>query len=602
MKTIKFLILFVCLGTISFSQVQTNDTKVIYDSKGNKFGEGIYRYNKQEGKWIYYFSNGRKMAEGNFQSGDGTDIGSNGIPRNGRVGKWYTYYENGTLKQESNFVNGKLNGIYKSYYESGSIKADGYYVDDKYDGKWIIYFSNGKKMAEGNFQSGDGTDLGATGIPRNGRVGKWYVYNEKNGFLEQNLNYVNGKLNGIAETYYESGKLKEYRSYVDGKLNGIYKIYYENGNLKQESNTINDKYNGITKLYNENGSLASVENYVDDKLNGITKLYYKSGSLQAEQNYINGKLNGIYKIYYENGNLKQESNTINEKNNGITKVFNENGSLARVENFVDDKLNGITKLYNENGSLNREENYVNGVLQSSKTISQTNTITNSPCSVKSQKNNDIEYCKNCEGSGSKTVKSSSKCTNCANWNAEYRSKVACNVCRDSRLNPNIKTWKETCGICKGSGRDFEQEKRNKDFGGYDTRLINGVYNGVYNNLEFKSVSIEHRKKGMSTYGTGTQTEFTYLERSNICSCLGSGWVLPSVYELKSITNDLDSRGFEGDGRYATSDYTGTGKSFDPVYIWVVNFGQSISSEKLQLGSEPNYDSRLKCKVICVKRI
>jgi antitoxin component YwqK of YwqJK toxin-antitoxin module len=549
MTTIKFLILFVCLGTISFSQVQTNDTKVIYDSKGNKFGEGIYRYNKQEGKWIYYFSNGRKMAEGNFQSGDGTDIGSNGIPRNGRVGKWYTYYENGTLKQESNFVNGKLNGIYKSYYESGSIKGDGYYVDDKQDGKWIIYFSNGRKMAEGNYQSGDGTDLGATGIPRNGRVGKWYTYYEKNGFLEQQSNYINGKLNGIFKSYYENGTLQEESNFVNGKLNGIAKTYYENGSIKGE------------------------ENYVDDKLNGITKTYYESGKQKEYRTYVDGKLNGIYKIYYENGNLKQESNTINNEYNGITKV------------------------YNANGSIDREENYVNGVLQSSKTISQTNTITNSPCSVKSQKNNDIEYCKNCEGSGSKTFKSTSKCTNCANWNAEYRSKVACNVCRDSRLNPNIKTWKETCGICKGSGRDFEQEKRNKDFGGYDTRLINGVYNGVYNNLEFKSVSIEHRRKGW-----GIQTEFTYLERSNICSCLGSGWVLPSVYELRSITNDLDSRGFEGDGRYTTSDYTGSGNSFDPVYLWVVNFGQSISSEKLQLGSEPNYNSRLVCKVICVKRI
>ena len=339
MTTIKFLILFVCLGTISFSQVQTNDTKVIYDSKGNKFGEGIYRYNKQEGKWIYYFSNGRKMAEGNFQSGDGTDIGSNGIPRNGRVGKWYTYYENGTLKQESNFVNGKLNGIYKSYYESGSIKGDGYYVDDKQDGKWIIYFSNGRKMAEGNYQSGDGTDLGATGIPRNGRVGKWYTYYEKNGFLEQQSNYINGKLNGIFKSYYENGTLQEESNFVNGKLNGIAKTYYENGSIKGE------------------------ENYVDDKLNGITKTYYESGKQKEYRTYVDGKLNGIYKIYYENGNLKQESNTINNEYNGITKV------------------------YNANGSLDREENYVNGDLQSSKTISQTNTNTNS--STSNTKNKEI---------------------------------------------------------------------------------------------------------------------------------------------------------------------------------------------------------------------
>ena len=246
-------------------------------------------------------------------------------------------------------------------------------------------------------------------------------------------------------------------------------------------------------------------------------------------------------------------------------------------------------------SNNVSSNSSNGT-SSSIASNTSNSNIDSPCNVKSANIDDIESCNSCRGTGQVTKQSSSVCPNCESWNSEYKSKVACHVCKDTRKNPNIKTWKETCSGCKGSGRDYEQEKRNRDFGGYDQRLVKGTYNGTYGNIEYKSISIEQRRSG------GIQTEFDYSKWSTGCSCLGSEWTLPNRGELVLIMKDLQSNGVHGDGKYATNETTIQGGD---KYIYLVNFGQSVLPETKKLSSDPtindNYWHGLHCKVICIKR-
>jgi uncharacterized protein (TIGR02145 family) len=228
-----------------------------------------------------------------------------------------------------------------------------------------------------------------------------------------------------------------------------------------------------------------------------------------------------------------------------------------------------------------------------------NSNIDSPCNVKSVNIDDIESCNSCRGTGQVTRQSSSVCPNCENWNSEYRRKVACHVCKDTRKNPNIKTWKETCTECKGNGRDYEQEKRNRDFGGYDQRIIKGIYNGTLGNaFEYKSISIEHREKYY-----GIQTEFDYSKWSTGCSCLGSEWSLPKRGELVLIMNDLQSNGVIGDGQYATNETEIVG-DFKSNHIWVIAFGQSILPATKMLSTDNRSNDnywQLRCKVICIKR-
>ncbi len=123
------------------------------------------------------------------------------------------------------------------------------------------------------------------------------------------------------------------------------------------------KGNGIRKEYYENGALKSETPYVNGKENGVAKLYYKeNGALKFEVLYTDGKINGIGKVYYENGALKSEISYTDGKINGIEKVYyKESGKLKSEIPYTDGKINGMDKEYDENGKIISAHYYVNGV-------------------------------------------------------------------------------------------------------------------------------------------------------------------------------------------------------------------------------------------------
>ena len=57
--------------------------------------------------------------------------------------------------------------IKKGYYKSGLMSK-----------KWNFYYENGKIKGSGQYFEGDGSNLGDTGIPRNGRTNMWEFWYE----------------------------------------------------------------------------------------------------------------------------------------------------------------------------------------------------------------------------------------------------------------------------------------------------------------------------------------------------------------------------------------------------------------------------------------
>lgn len=438
--------------------------------------------------------------------------------------------------------------------------------------------------------------------------------------------------NGKGTMIYSNGDRYE-GNWSNGKCNGFGIETYSNGD-RYEGNFINNYRSGKGKAFFANGNLYEGD-FSDNYRTGYGKLTYKDG-IKYEGNWSQNKCNGFGIQTWPNGD-RYEGNWLNDKRNGKGKAFWVNGDRYEGD-FVDDFRTGFGKLLKKDGTI-QEGKWLNNVFQgaevassNTKVNSQTSTnststnspamdrfyntisnnstnVTNSskssntvigfPCNVKSVNIDAIESCNSCTGSGQVTRQSSSVCPNCENWNSEYKRKVACHVCKDTRKNQNIKTWKETCNECKGNGRDYEQEKRNKDFGGYDQRIIKGIYNGTLGNaFEYKSISIEHRKKRY-----GIQTEFDYSKWSTGCSCLGSEWSLPNRGELVLIMNDLQSSGVHGDGQYATNETKIVG-DFKSKHIWVVDFGQSINQATKQVSNDNRLNDnywQLRCKVICIKR-
>lgn len=95
------------------------DDKILLSEKtyypGNKIQmEGTFKENHRDGKWTYWYSNGKPWSEGYFKDG-------------------------------------KADGQRITYYENGQVYYRGLYKDDKRVGKWQFYDEAGKLIKEVDF-------------------------------------------------------------------------------------------------------------------------------------------------------------------------------------------------------------------------------------------------------------------------------------------------------------------------------------------------------------------------------------------------------------------------------------------------------------------
>lgn len=247
---------------------------IIYDSLGNKFGEGNFIKGLQNGTWLYYFNNGSKMAEVNFLNGDGGNKGATGIPKNGRDGLFNSFYKNGNPEAINPYKSGKLNGLCTFYYE------------------------NGKKRTVSNYKAGE--------------------------------------LDGLYNTYYENGNKNQVSNFKDGKLDGLANLFYENGNKADISNYKAGQLSGIVTLFYETGNKKDVSNYKAGILDGIYTAYYDNGNKKEQSIYLNGKLEGLYTSYYENGNKKHTRNQKDGGIYGKIYFYHDNGKLATEGTAIGD--------------------------------------------------------------------------------------------------------------------------------------------------------------------------------------------------------------------------------------------------------------------------
>ncbi len=89
----------------------------------------------KQGPFTYYYKNGNKQEEGNYNHGK-------------RTGKWTWRYKNGAIESLGNYnANGELNGTWKSFYKNGQLRGSGNYKEGQQVGQWKWYFNNGQKSA-----------------------------------------------------------------------------------------------------------------------------------------------------------------------------------------------------------------------------------------------------------------------------------------------------------------------------------------------------------------------------------------------------------------------------------------------------------------------
>ena len=236
-------------------------------------------------------------------------------------------------------------GYHKFYYPSGVMSSEGTMKDGKPDAYWKAYYENGKLKSEGNRKK---FEIDST----------WKFYNEE-GKLILEVNYRNGKKNGMKTTFLDKETVKE--NFINDIKEGYARHYFPDGMLKMEIPFVKGLEQGLAKEYAPDGSI-------------ITLIEYKKGFV-VERIKINRKdqnnlKQGRWYVFYQNGNVKQEGNYQDDKKNGYFKEFTESGDLISVNKYINDVLQEeaeeIAKLdvqneYYPDGKIKVRATYRNGL-------------------------------------------------------------------------------------------------------------------------------------------------------------------------------------------------------------------------------------------------
>ena len=99
-------------------------------------------------------------------------------------------------------------------------------------------------------------------------------------------------LEGLWQTWYESGQLAESINYSDSLKDGLYQAWHENGRLKEESNWKNGNQDGLEHSWDEMGRLWLEYDYDNGKLLKATQ-WLETGELR----FIHDHEKGTYTEY-----------------------------------------------------------------------------------------------------------------------------------------------------------------------------------------------------------------------------------------------------------------------------------------------------------------
>jgi len=199
---------------------------------------------------------------------------------------------------------------------------------EPFTGKAIATHDNGEKKAEVNFKDGK----------PNGVALSWY----ENGLRLANIPYLNGLVNGLATKWYKSGQKYLEGYIVDQVQDGTNRMWYESGQIYSESTYVIGLPHKLLQFH-ENGNKRK-EGYYDpitDEINGTS--WYENGQ-KAEVILKKGEYVKKYLKWLPNG--FECPDTYLDNGNGYTSDYNEDGTLKERLWFTGGKIfsqNGLQR-------------------------------------------------------------------------------------------------------------------------------------------------------------------------------------------------------------------------------------------------------------------
>jgi len=196
-----------------------------------------------------------------------------------RNGVWKKYYSNERVRYVGQFEHGKEVGVFKYFSASNSenpIIIKKYHTND--DLADVQFFTpSGVVESEGMMRGKK-------------REGKWLFYHANGKSIMSEENYKDGKLDGSYKTFYANGEPTEITGYKNGLQHANYKKYSIKGFLYQDINYANGKLNGMAIYYSrKTGKKKKKGPYKDDLRVGTWENYVDGELVSTEQPAIKPK-------------------------------------------------------------------------------------------------------------------------------------------------------------------------------------------------------------------------------------------------------------------------------------------------------------------------
>ena len=244
-----------------------------FDENGHLLIQAVYQNNRLNGELITYYPNGQPSAKEIYK-----DDMLNG-PKT-------TYYETGQLKSTVSYANNQHEGLAQTYYEDGTLQSEFHFHNNQREGVSKIYYPNGKVQFEMNYLhdklNGENKNYQNDGTPAQKRI-------YQNGLVTSGVIYQNQKeekltpaqideLNSKTVIHTQKNTVEKNGVRLDSTtrkpISGIYFDVNDKGFAVKEMQYLNGKPDGIMRTFDANGSVTEQAVYE----NGIKKSFQQLDS------------------------------------------------------------------------------------------------------------------------------------------------------------------------------------------------------------------------------------------------------------------------------------------------------------------------------------
>ncbi|WP_294823860.1 hypothetical protein [uncultured Flavobacterium sp.] len=319
-----------------------------YDRDGTLMVETTYKNNKRHGLRKMHSRGGKEWIEGNFDNDD--VIGKIKIVC---YEKTYIYppdlrkgvvevFENNIKTAEIPIIDeDEVHGAIREFYNDGKLKS-------------LIRFYDGERHGLTEYFKPDGTLLFSNAYSDGKSVGA-YTFASYDGTVLQKGQYDGrGLKTGLWTDFDKYGRPEREIEYKDGKINGLYKSYNQ-GMPREETHYVNGTKEGPSKMYALNTGILEGEKVFKNDETVSYKGYYPDGSLFVTYAYA-AKNRPVSMIYYDLQGKVIADSKYNEKGMPVGEhkliMMNDNGYRIASSTVYDDSGKRI-KLTMYSGSDNK---------------------------------------------------------------------------------------------------------------------------------------------------------------------------------------------------------------------------------------------------------